>query len=177
MQRPGGPPERTPLASSPSGCLIYIASPEHFSCARYELAHEATHETLSHGATTLHWVQEMFAEYIALKAVHELEKSAPERFAGQYEAYAQNREDQHRRNASRLPLRTLRQADLAVEYPDCTYARAFVTAEELVDAIGWDALSPLGAMFDAAHKHDIGAWLASLDPEPREAARLILDAV
>lgn len=176
IERPGGPPERRPLASSPPGCLIFIASPNHFSCARYELAHEATHETLSHGTTTLDWVQEMFAEYIALKAVHELEESTPKEFAGQYGAYAKAREEEHRRNAPCLPLQTLRKTDLAVEYPDCTYARAFVTAEGLVDAIGWDALSSLGSMFNAAHKHDIAAWLRSLNSGPREAATLILDA-
>jgi hypothetical protein len=75
--------------------------------------------------------------------------------------------------AAQLPLSELVAADLAAKYPEPTYARAYVTARELVDRIGWDQLRVLGSMVSEG-KHDVAAWLNYLNPAERQDAQDIL---
>lgn len=170
MVRPGASPERIVVSAQPFVTLVYIHCQEHFSCARYELAHEAVHEVLAREQTIFDWVQEMFAEYVAVQAVEELglEIGLPETVE-----YAQERAHQHREGAARLSLSELQAADLSVSYPKGTYSRGFVTASSLVEEIGWERLRPLGAMIVEGH-HDLDGWLESLDPDERRRAQRVL---
>ena len=172
FERPARQPERVVVCAEPFVSFIYIHEQNHFSCARYELAHEAVHEALARERTIFDWVQEMFAEYVALLAVRELGLALG--LPGTVE-YGEDRERQHRENATLLPLRDLRAADMSVAYPDHSYARAFVTACELVDAIGWNRLQPLGTMLKG-DQHNLNGWLENLGDEEGIAARNVLDA-
>jgi hypothetical protein len=171
FDRPSQPPERVVIASDPYVSFVYIHCHEHFSCARYELAHEAVHEVLAREKTVLDWVQEMFAEYVALLAIRELglELDLPETVG-----YGETQARRHVENAALLPLADLRAADLSIGYPAHIYARAFVTAYRLIGKIGWNRLKLLGSMF-VDGKHDLDGWLESLDSDERDAALCVLE--
>jgi len=146
------------------GFIIFVtAGEDRPQQARYQISHEVVHGALSPQAPIFDWVQEMFATYIAVRALEE---------SGHWD-YAAGEKESFLAKADQLEFESVQ--NLALPYPEGTHALAFGIGCRLVDAVGWERLKQLGTMIDERRaKHDLGRWVDSLDPDEREAVTKIL---
>lgn len=163
-----GRPGRYIIPGNPTGCLIYLSQGADWHQARYQLGHEVTHAVLIPNHTAFEWVQEMFAEHVSIRALIELGE----------QAYAEVAISQRYQEAQEVTLTTeqMLAADLETSELEGIYPKTFMVGLELIEAVGWELLKPLARTFDARGKHDVQAWLASLDPTKQEAARHVLES-
>ncbi len=147
------------------GIRIFLTNKNYPQQARYQIAHEVVHGTLSPTRVVFDWVQEMFAVLLAVWAMEE---------AGMQE-YADGEREVLRRNATDLDVQAMLQMKVALPIPPPLYGRAFLVGTQLNEAIGWERLKLLGASFDVeTGKHDVRTWLAGLERSDRSAAECIL---
>lgn len=163
-----GRPGRQIIPGNPTGCLIYLSEGADWHQARYQLGHEVTHSVLLPNHTAFEWVQEMFAEHVSIRALIEL---------GEQE-YAEIAFAQLCQEAQAVTLTTeqMLAADLETNEPEGIYPKTFLVGLELIEAVSWEQLKPLARTFDAQGKHDVRAWLDSLDPEDQAAASRVLSS-
>ncbi|HET7589482.1 MAG TPA: hypothetical protein VFK14_04775 [Solirubrobacterales bacterium] len=162
-----GPPRRSIIPGDPSGCLIYLRRGIDWPHACFQLAHETTHSVLCPNHVVFEWVQEMFAIHVSLRALLEID-------AGDYaEAAIEQflREDQE----ASLTTAEMMEADLEQGYPPGLYPRAFLVGCELIEGVGWERVRPLGGLFDSRGKHDMSAWVETLDLDEAKVVQQILE--
>lgn len=146
------------------GFIIFVtAGEDRPQQARYQISHEVVHGVLSPQTPIFDWVQEMFATYIAVKAMEE---------AGHWE-YAAGEKASLQAKADQLEFESVQ--NLSLPYPEGTYALAFQIGCHLVEAVGWECLKQLGTMIDEQGvRHDLGRWVGDLDRSEREVVTRIL---
>jgi hypothetical protein len=146
------------------GFIIFVtAGEDRPQQARYQISHEVVHGVLSPHGPIFDWVQEMFATYIAVKAMEE---------AGHWE-YAADEKASLLAKADQLELETVQ--NLTLPFPEGTHALAFQIGCRLKEAVGWERLKQLGTMIDEqGAKHDLERWVGGLDPDGRDAVKRIL---
>jgi hypothetical protein len=146
------------------GFVIFVtAGEDRPQQARYQISHEVVHGVLSPCAPVFDWVQEMFATYIAVKAMEE---------AGHWE-YAAEEKASLQAEADQLEFESVQ--DLSLPYPEGTHALTFQIGCRLVEAVGWERLKQLGTMIDEQRaRHDLGRWVGYLDRSDREVVTRIL---
>jgi len=131
--------------------------------ARYQISHEVVHGVLSPKVPIFDWVQEMFATYVAVRAMEE---------AGHWE-YAADEKARLLAGADQLEFESVQ--NLTFPFPEGTHELAFRIGCRLVEVVGWESLKQLGTMIDEqSTKHDLGRWVDGLDPDDREAVTRIL---
>jgi hypothetical protein len=147
-----------------SGFVIFVtAGEDRPQQARYQISHEVVHGVLSPRAPIFDWVQEMFATYIAVRAMEE---------AGHWE-YAAEEKASLQAEADQFGFESVQ--DLSLPYPEGTHALTFQIGCRLVEAVGWERLKQLGTMIDEQRaRHDLGRWVGDLDRSDREVVTRIL---
>jgi hypothetical protein len=130
---------------------------------RYQIAHEVFH-WLCTPPRTFHWVHELFAVEVAVRALEEL---------GEHD-YVRRAKEALIEGATQLPLAAMLTTPLAVPYTDGLYGRAWLTGRELQEAIGWGRLKPLATSFDDQGKPDVTAWIDSLARRERLQVEAVL---
>lgn len=157
-------PEGTQCHYLRPGFVIFVtAGEDRPQQARYQISHEVVHGVLSPHAPVFDWVQEMFAVYIAVKAMEE---------AGHWE-YAADEKASLQVEADQLQFESIQ--NLSLPYPEGTHALAFRTGCRLVEAVGWERLKQLGTMIDEQSAgHDLRRWVSDLDRSDREVVLRIL---
>ena len=149
------------------GIRIFLTNKVYPQQARYQIAHEVVHGTLSPTRVIFDWVQEMFAVLLAVWAMEE---------AGIQE-YADEEKEALGRSATDLDVQAMLQMKVKLPIPPPLYGRAFLVGTQLNEAIGWEKLKLLGTSFDIeTGKHDVRTWLAGLEPSDCSAAERVLEA-
>lgn len=147
----------------PGFVILVTAGEDRPQQARYQISHEVVHGVLSPHMPIFDWVQEMFATYIAVKAMEE---------AGHWE-YAADEKASLLTKSDQLEFEEVQ--NLTLPYPQGTHALVFQIGCRLVEAVGWECLKQLGTMIDEqGARHDLGRWVGGLDRNDHEAVTRIL---
>jgi hypothetical protein len=138
------------------GYLLYVQRGSDALQLRLQLAHEIFHRVCS-GGIVFDWTHEMLACHFAVRLLR----------AGGLTSYADEQERAYRAEADHLPLAAMLRCDLRRIYPPGLYGRAFVTGQELIDAVGWREVRAL------ARHEGLDEWRASLPRSLQERLRAL----